>query len=222
MACNHETEDFVFDESTENYQMYDYYIDKYGNEGIVVYSGYYGEGYLLMVISADESYQSWGPMGMDLYPYDTITKNYINEPYFGIAMLQSMKSIGINAFHAQAWCDSKNKGDQHPYGGSWHLPTYRDIELCLKTESRINWINQALMDIGATPISVDSMYWTCVEDFPNYVVLNSDTNGVNFDPSNRAVATTPTLRFYVDRDRWLKQNKHHVRAIKYVYYKRKK
>lgn len=220
-ACYYKPDDFIFDESTDSYQLNDYYIDENGNEGIVCANGTDGFFKFLMVISADESYQVWGPIDYDIYPYDSINTNIINSANFGIIMLQSMKSIGIERFPAQAWCDSKNKGDGLPYGGSWHLPTVREFEIVTHA-TKIEYINQALENIGATPIDTSSFYWTCVEDFPGYITLNGDSDIINNDPENRAIPLSPMLNIYTNRDRWIKQNKHHVRAVKYVYYKTNK
>ena len=35
IACDEESAPLLFDETTEDFQLYDYYIDQYGNEGFV-------------------------------------------------------------------------------------------------------------------------------------------------------------------------------------------
>ena len=60
-------------------------------------------------------------------------------------------------------------------------------------------------------------YWTCTEDIENYVSMNDSID--DFDKENRAIPITFRFSSYINKDYWLKKNKYHVRAIKYVYYK---
>ena len=110
-SCSHESDEHVADETTEDYQLYDYYIDSYGNEGIVarIVSSNQSSRKYIIVLSADETYTYWGPMGELVYKYDTLQFSTLGKPSFGIAMLQSMKSLGVERFPAQAWCDQKNQ-----------------------------------------------------------------------------------------------------------------
>lgn len=216
VSCDHKTDDFVFDVSTEDYAMNDYYVDEYGNEGIVVYIGSAGSRKLAMVLSADEANLPWGPLGRRVCRLDTVPSYKPHNLSFPIAMLQSMKSIGVEQFPAQAWCDSKNHGEPYPRGSSWHLPTDYEYEL-FKSVYTLRDINNALKDIGAETLDTGAMYWTCVEDYEGYIHFSGTVS--DYDPENRAVVITPRNASYTDKDRWIKQNKYRVRAVKYVYWK---
>ena len=57
-SCRFESEGVFTDDTTEEYQLYDYYIDSYGNEGIVAYihSSKISDRKYMIVISSDESF----------------------------------------------------------------------------------------------------------------------------------------------------------------------
>ena len=217
LSCSYESDELFSDETTEEYQIYDYYVDEYGNEGIVVHisSSSSGNKYII-VLSADESYTYWGPMGEKVYNYDTVKLSAPNHPSFGIAMLQSMKLRGIEKYPAQAWCDQKNQNEPFPRGGSWRLPTYDEFTTIFFSESYLSGINKALSKIGGTTVDADNLYWTCVEDIDGYITVNGQAIG--YDQENRALLITPENITFSNKDRWLKKNKYHVRAIKYIYY----
>lgn len=216
-SCTYESEGIYTDDRTEEYELYDYYVDSYGNEGIVAFinKGYYIEE--MIVISADESYEAWGPMGECVFNADTINKSAFLQPEFGVAMHQSMKSIGIESFPAQAWCDKKNQHEKYCRAGSWRLPTLYELKNIFGTSGKnVNKLNSALLGIGAQPLDVEEMYWTCVEDHDDYVTISGVS--CDYDKENRAVIISPKISTYSFKERWLKKNKHNVRAIKYVYY----
>lgn len=215
-ACSFESDALYTDDTTEECQLYDYYIDEYGNEGIVayVYQSKSTQRKEVIVISADEALLPWGPTGMAVYQADTLKKNTLNSSTFGVSMHQSMKSIGIDRFPAQAWCDAKNGNEPYPRGGSWRLPSFYEMNLALKD---VDALNAALTSIGGTTISVSSHYWTCVEDYSGYITINGADN-TDYDCQNRAVITSASNSTYSNKDRWLKKNKYNVRAIKYVYF----
>ena len=217
-CSDHESDDLFTDDTTEEYQLYDYYVDDYGNEGIVVYiqsSNHYSKKYII-VLSADESDQSWGPMGELVYDCDSIKFSDLKEPAFGVAVLQSMKSRGIDRFPAQAWCDQKNQSEPYPRGGSWRLPTYDEFKKIFKSGNNLSDINNALFAIGGTTVNEEYFYWTCVEDFDGYITIEQQT--LDYDKENRAILSTPTNSTFSNKDRWIKKNKYNVRAIKYIYY----
>lgn len=219
-SCNFESEGVFTDDTTEEYQLYDYYVDEYGNEGVVAYiSGQkvsWSNKYIL-VVSSDEAYLPWGIMGENIYKSDTITDMGFRDPSFGIAMHQLMKSYEIGKFPAQAWCDAKNNDEKYPRAGSWHLPSYYEYQLIFgSTGARVSSLNKALSNIGGTPFNAANMYWTCVEDFDDYIhIKNAESD---YDKENRAVIASPANSICSDKDRWLKKNRYYVRAIKYVYY----
>ena len=206
--------DLFIDEVDPNIQLYDLYVDKYGNEGIIACIYNYGIddfGYII-AISLDETIEPWGPMDELVYKADFEGTYVFSQASFGLMMLQSMKSMGIHRFPAQKWCDDKNNGEQYPYTGSWRLPSLAEF----RSISNINALNQAIEAVGGTPLSDYELYWTCVEDFDNYMTVNN--NHEDYDKENRAIPVTPKYTQYTDKDRWIKKNKHHVRAIKYVYF----
>lgn len=213
-GCNTESSDVILDERDDDYVLYDYYVDSYGNEGIV--ADILKDRYI-MVISADESYQSWGMMGKDIFSGDTAT-SFINNREFGLLMLQTMKSIGIEKFPAMEWCDRKNEGDRYANAGSWRLPSKSEFHNMAGINSgKLKYINDALSEIGAPLISEDKFYWTCVEDIEGYIKIDGMES--DYDQANRAVVTSPDNFTYGVKDRWLKKNKYYVRAIKYIYYR---
>lgn len=218
-SCSFESEGVFTDDTTEEYELYDYYVDSYGNEGIVAYIHHSSrlKRKHIIVISADESYQSWGPIGERVYKSDSVSRSVCTASEFGLAVLQSMCSIGMERYPAQSWCYSKNQQEVYPRAGSWRLPSENEFKLTI-CGSKAELLNSALKGIGGTPILTNQMYWTCTEDFDNYII-NGDTS--DYDCKNRAVIISPTINTYFNysnKERWLKKNKYYVRAIKYVYY----
>lgn len=216
ISCEHESEGVYTDDTTEAIQLYDYYVDEYGNEGIVVYSMESSSTYYV-VLSSDESFQPWGPMGEQIYAVDSVRKTNLSVASYGVAMHQTMKSRGINRFPAQAWCDSKNHEEEHPRAGSWRLPTHREWTFILGSGgANVNKINTALSNIGGIPLDEDRKYWCCDEDYEGHIKINNVTS--DYDSQNRAVITSPLRTTFSTKERWLKKNKYYVRAIKYIYY----
>ena len=211
VSCDFESNNICTDERTEEYELYDYYIDKYGNEGIVAYVSNSPHTKFAIAISADESFESWGPMGLCLYKAEK-PSDEAEIPEYGVAMHQIMKSIGIEKFPAQKWCDKKNGEENVPRAGSWRLPTKRELILI----ARQTELNSALNNIDGTPINTDNMYWTCVEDIDGYIRIDDAES--DYDPENRAVVINFEKEAYGNKDRWIKKNKYYVRAIKYIYY----
>ena len=218
-SCSFESEGVFTDDTTEEYELYDYYVDSYGNEGIVAYihQSTNSERKYIIVISADESYQSWGPMGEMVYKSDSVSSSVCRAVGFGVAVLQAMRSIGIDRYPAQSWCNSKNEQEEYPRAGSWRLSSFNEFGLIRGANgSRIESLNSALKGIGGTPILTDRIYWTCTEDFDDYITIEGED--CDYDRENRAVITSPINTTYSNKERWLKKNRYYVRAIKYVYY----
>ena len=209
ISCDKESEALLVDELDEEYQLYDYYIDENGNEGIVAYirnyegsSSRYPKGYKYMiVISSNESLEPWGPMG------ETIvngTYGYDSEQTAGITMLQCMNSRGLNRYPAQNWCFSKNRSTEIS-SSSWRLPTNNELlQIFGSNGKNISNLNHALQITGGELIDDTQFYWTCMEDY---------------NQADRAILTSPHISSTSEnKDRWLKKNKYYVRAIKYIYY----
>lgn len=215
-ACNFESEGVYVDDTTEPSELYDYYVDEYGNEGVVVYMLNSLHTYQI-VLSADEAYLPWGPTGERVYDLDTVPKTDLTDASFGVAMLQTMKARGIDRYPAQAWCDRKNHDEEHPQGSSWRLPTYWEMVIIFGASgARVEKINTALRNIGGTPLTGSNYYWSCAEDFEGYAKINNVST--DYDRENRAVISTPMRTTTSTKDRWMKKNSHYVRAIKYIYY----
>lgn len=200
----------ILDETSEKVELYDYFVDEFGNEGIVFYSYYSDHSDLAIVISAEEAELPWGPMGELVFVADTIKQSYLYDNTFSLSILQEMFYKGIERYPAQNWCNDMNHG-RIPYSGSWRLPSKNEWE---KVCSRIKGINAALSDIGAAPLSEDSFFWTATEDFP--IAWESDDG--DDDPANRALPLSINKTAYKNKDLWIKEMKYHVRAIKYILY----
>lgn len=220
-GCSLDSDDVLFDETTENYQLYDYYVDENGNEGIVVhiedneYSG------CIIVMSADEACLPWGHIGEVVYQ-GTDTFRFPAHSYgddsFGLAMLNLTKSKGVEKYPAMAWCDQKNK-KVLPSSSSWRLPTRRElIDIWgIGNKKDLDKFNSALSDIGGVIVNIENYYWTCNEDYEDYFedVIDKDLEQVA-DPLNNAIARQPLSW---DKECRLKKSYNYVRAIKYIYRK---
>lgn len=223
ISCDKESDALILDELDEEYRLYDYYVDEKGNEGIVAYIqngssiSKYPRGYKCMVvISSDESLESWGPMGEIIMKKDSASRLELSQPTAGIIMLQSMSSRGMNRYPAQNWCFKKN-GSREISSGSWRLPTSHELLLVFGSNgNNVKKLNQALKLTGGKLVDDSQLYWTCIEDYDGYITV--DDLKLDYDQANRAILTTPLHSTFSDKDRWLKKNKYYVRAIKYIYY----
>lgn len=211
-SCYYDSEDLILDETNNiSYNVYDEYVDEYGNKGIVVYS----MSNFIMILSTDESQASWGDTVTSLYSIDTLKDTRAQSHAYGIGILQTMVKRGIDEFPAQYWCNLKNHG-RKPYAGSWHLPSYYEIKL---VSHRIERINKKLYNMGETPIDTTYMYWTCVEDYNGYFRNLSVSDGEPYyNPNVRAMPCSFILKTYKNKGVWCKKNQFHVRAIKFIYY----
>lgn len=209
-----------------HYNLFDYYEDQYGNQGIVIavahrtYSDRPNEKELayIIVMSLDESYELWGPVKQQIYRKDSISTSILNQPAYGVAILQTMCAIGIDSFPAQAWCHRKNQQEIYPHAGSWRLPSANEIYLfSQKSSTHLLALNKQIIRYRGVPLKSDEMYWTCTEDYENYI--NFDSSEVDYNASDRAIACTPEYTALGGKKYWNKSEKHYVRAIKYIYYK---
>ena len=221
VSCTFESEGVYTDDTSEEYELYDYYIDEYGNEGIVAARLYDSSSYELcriIVISLDETCLPWGPTGEVIYKRDVYNKNEFSQPEFGVAMHQEMMSLGVEKFPSQNWCNQKNKGEKYPRAGSWRLPTKKEYDFIFGDGgAKVEKLNNALRSVGAITIKTENFYWTCVEDYDGYVSIKDLES--DYDPENRAIIMTCNNTTQGYKDRWLKTNRYYVRAIKYIYYK---
>lgn len=201
----------------EEYDLYDYYIDEYDNEGIVVLvQEFKNRPSYIIVMSLDESYEYWGPLGT-IVNKDNEINDYL---LLGVIMHQGMSYIGIDSFPAQDWCHKKNKNEKYPWAGSWRLPTDYELGRAITVPFYGNLIqlNEAIERYGGVPIDKTKPYWTCTEDYDRTQETAGESVTI-YDPANRALVVAADYTLYNDKKEWLKSKKHYVRAIKYVYYK---
>lgn len=221
-ACGFELEEgFVIVDETNgiDYDLYDRYVDKHGNRGVVVYVN---RNECIIVLSDDETLAPWGIMGETVMPIDSIRHSFSRtNTRYGIGMLMRMKELGIEKFPAQEWCDNKNCGNE-VYMGSWHLPTAGEI-IGLTKNGQLEDLNERLNLYRKTPLSIEGAYWTCVEDVNGSSVnLTNEDNVVGdlvYDSDNRAVSLFLPNRIIASKSDWQKKEEHRVRAIKYIYYR---
>lgn len=223
LSCDKESDALIVNELDEEYQLYDYYVDENGNEGLVarIFKGSsvskYPKGYKYMIVlSLDESIEPWGPMGEVVMKKDSVSKAELRQSTAGIMMLQSMCSRGIDRYPAQNWCFSKNRSKEIS-ASSWRLPSYAELmEIFGTSGANVSRINQAIRDYGGTILDDSRFYWTCMEDYEGYITVSGVES--DYDQANRAILTSPHNSTSGNKDRWLKKNNYYVRAIKYIYY----
>lgn len=222
-SCDHESDALLIDVLDEEYQLYDYYIDEDGNEGIVSYVqkstsiSKYPKGYKYMIVlSLDESLEAWGAMGETVMKIDSLSDSELRKSTAGLMMLQCMYSRGIERYPAQKWCFMKNNSSEI-FGSSWRLPTYYELLQIFGTSGKnVSILNQEIKNYGGTIIDNSHFYWTCIEDYKDYISV--DNLELDYDQANRAILTSSQISTFSDKDRWLKKNHYFVRAIKYIYY----
>ena len=218
VSCGDDEEPLVFVDDTDGrcFQLYDLYRDKYGNDGLVVYVEEDNTFKYIQVISLDETYAVWGPTGETIMKGNT--DSLAGSGRFGLAMLQCMKTHGIEHFPAQQWCDAKNGNEPYPRAGSWMLPSFDDWRwICGSHGANVDVINSRLIELGGTPLSIDEKYWCCEEDYEGYMTW-ADGSEQDYDPDNRAVIISPRIQGIIDKDFWMKKTKHRVRAVKTILY----
>lgn len=221
-SCEKESGPVFVDELDEEYQLYDYYVDKYGNEGVVAYIHNrssiieYPKGYkYIIVLSLDESFKPWGPMGEIVMKKDSVSSSDLRQSTSGIIMLQCMNSRGIERYPAQCWCFNKNQSKEIGTS-SWRLPNINELRQIFGTIGKdVANLNLAIKNYGGTLIKDANYYWTCIE---NYGYVTDSEYDSSYDQANRAIAISPHPSISEDRDTRLKKNNYYVRAIKYIYY----
>ena len=222
-ACGFELEDgkstIINETGGISYRLFDRYVDKHGNRGVVVYAN---QNECIIVLSDDETLAPWGIMGETVMPIDSVRHSFSRtNTRYGIGMFMRMKELGIEKFPAQEWCDNKNCGDE-VYMGSWHLPTAGEI-MSLTKNGQLENLNKRLNLYRKTPLSTDEAYWTCVEDIKGsssgLTNIDNVVGDLIYDSDNRAVPLFLPSSIRVSKSNWQKKEKHRVRAIKYIYYR---
>lgn len=215
IACSDDDDMMVIISNDEDLRLYDYYIDEYGNEGVVAYINESYSQNVAFVISADEVVCEWGPCGLLVFDKDKESiEDNIEQPRFSLVMSQYVTLLGQERFPAFDWCLQKN-GDSRLDASSWVLPSEHEFETMLN-EVDMDELNQALQNIGGLPLT-QSAYWTATEDLEGIIVF-PDTETI-YDPENWAISITTSGRFFSNKHIWWNKNRPlGVRAIKYIQY----
>ena len=223
-ACEDESGKEIYNDTKgEEYRLGDYYVDDLGNEGIVVYYNKYTPK-IIMVMSLDEACLPWGPMDHAIFQSDSVKARTLDNPSFGLSVLQSMQESGIEHYPAMAWCDKKNGGARWAGAGSWRLPTRYELSLVFGQEtvggrSSVSGWNEILASVDGMSLGANHYYWTCQEDLvDNRLSDGSSADGYGYDRKNRAIPVNVYGESPADKDLWLKKNSYYVRAIKYIYF----
>lgn len=149
----------------KEYELYDYYVDEHGNEGIVI--KIYNKKSLgqiwkyIMVMSLDEADLPWGEMGVALSEPD------ISYEYDGYALLMNQRAHykGIEKYPAFEWCQRKNNSRRMPDINSWILPVQLDYNATyIYAINDYKTINKYILDYGGIPLDPYKAYWLADED----------------------------------------------------------
>lgn len=160
-SCDrYKKEDFVFDQTDGiKYELFDTYVDRYGNEGVVIRAGYD-----ITILYKYEERCIWGLDGGPFLASSTSIKNEFN--FNRIANTQIAQRLGISEFPAFDWAFSLNNSSNVADALSWTLPALEDY-VCIY--SNITEINKKLIEIGGDPLSVDegTYYWIATPEDEN-------------------------------------------------------
>lgn len=208
----------------DDYGLYDYYSDKYGNEGIVAALWLEDTSWVnyIMVISLDESIEEWGPEDTAVFPFfETFNRDYAGGYFFGLNMNQIVSYERKEKFPAFEWCLSKNKGEPYVHSSSWILPSMSELSMIFSGD--IEKLNEAIEHAGGMPIATanetDGLYWTATEDIDDYFHFVNETETPEYDQIKRAIPVLSSNLFFTDKEIWEKHNRYRVRAIKYIYFR---
>lgn len=202
------------------YQLYDYYRDELGNEGVVVWKAHSNDGReFVAVLSGDEADCVWGPEDVNVFPFNEHANiGFAGNPVFAIQVNQVVERLGTASYPAFQWCHAKNAPDERIHASSWMLPS--DIIMYLILNKHSGDIDNALAKYGMTPLSHSGYYWTCTEDIEEYFAFSNEdyTYASGFDPASRAIPVTYDALYPVMKTNWRKSLSYHVRAVKYIHY----
>ena len=193
----------------DDIQLYDYYVDELGNEGVVVYIS--NDSTNVMVLSSDEGYAAWGPTNLQL----SSSTGVDSAERLSMHMMTMAVAYKIVRFPAFQWCYKKN-GSGPVRVTDWMLPTEREILLWLRSGCNFTKLNDALVKIGGTPVSQDELYWTSTEDMKKIIHSTYSDYGSDYMPDMRAVCINLSLDSKYKMIYWIKSREHRVRAVKYI------
>lgn len=187
----------------KEYKLYDYYIDKNGEEGIVVLGSSKDKYFLVM--SLDESECIWSKTGFSVADNDTLIRYYDERSLF---LNQRATYLGLENFPAFKWCLDKNRSKKYPDINSWILPSlyYRSKPLTSRIRYNYELINEYIKSYGGTPLDPEALYW--LADEPSLVNTSSPVSD-----SEYSVAFTMSNDWTVSKEKKCK-----VRAFKYILY----
>lgn len=184
------------------YELYDYYIDENGEEGIVVSSGS-NKGKYILIMSLDESECIWSKTGISVANNDTLIRYYNERALF---LNQRATYLGLENFPAFKWCIDKNHSKKYPDINSWILPSlYHQSRHITTITNKYKLINKHIKNYGGTPLDSEALYWLADEPSMTY--------------TSRPVDTEHSLAFSMSTF-WTisKEKKCKVRAFKYILY----
>lgn len=208
----------------DDYDLYDYYTDQYGNAGIVAAKNTDAASWVnyIIVLSLDEHVASWGPEGMAVFPvFENFNASYPDSFFFGLQMNQIIEEKGSENFPAFDWCHKKNRDGKAIHSSSWVLPAEADLNIVFSNDT--DMLNQALEKAGGRPLCEDDdgqpLYWTATEDIEDFFYFSDETIEKDYDQANRAIPITASNLFPTSMPSWNKSHEYRVRAIKYIYFR---
>lgn len=164
----------------KEYELYDYYIDKNGEEGIVIYidSGKNETDIdYILVMSLDETECIWSKTGVSIANNDKSIKDYYE---VGLFLNQRAYYLGLEKFPAFKWCIDKNRSKKYPDINSWVLPSLyhhsKHIPSLLRENQEL--INHHIENYGGIPLDPEAYYW--VADEPSMVSTSEPVSDLEY------------------------------------------
>ena len=215
-----------YDNDLRDYNLYDKYVDEYGNEGIVAFK-YDGENRrIAIVLSLDETECAWGPENDIVFDLPIeFNVDFLDSFGFGLKMNRMVELRGFKNYPAFDWCNKKNKEGKSVHSSSWMLPSLYEWKWCC---DNLDDLNAKIEEYGGMPVRTGSesgFYWSATEDVDGYFVF-SDTatdeiKNQSYDQYNFAIPMSGD--YYVPSRKifWSQSLYYYVRAIKYILFESK-
>ena len=185
----------------KEYDLYDYYVDENGEEGIVVLGS--SKNKYILVMSLDESECIWSKTGVSVANGDTLIRYYDER---ALLLNQRATHLGLEKFPALKWCIDKNHGKNYPDINSWILPSlyHRSKRITSRIQYNYELINQHIESYRGIPLSQEAYYW--LADEPSMIYTSSPVSD-----TEHSLAFTMSGDYIVSKERTCK-----VRAFKYI------
>ena len=208
-----------YDNDLREYDLYDKYVDEYGNEGIVAFKEDEDDFRFVIVLSLDEAKCIWGPENDLVYnlPFE-LNVDHLDSFRFGLTMNRMVELRGFEKYPAFAWCNEKNKDGKSVHSSSWMLPSFRELDCCFQD---IDELNARILEYGGMPVrTAGDFYWSATEDVEGYFEFSESASeeirNQGYDQYNFAIPLSgdnylPSQKIY-----WTKSLYYYVRAIKYI------